>query len=168
MIQQREQLQMLESKITKRKQDLQDYDQRIRELERDIKKQKRKTPDESSESDVPVSQYNMQDILSNPSSGTDTYATKFSTIRREFVRLTLSDEERASPEKKVMAKVIEELEDQPDHRMSFSDLKRPVTEFAVSLGLDEGTGAHVIYRLSIFNIVKLDRSDPLKPYVQLA
>ncbi|KAI9270727.1 hypothetical protein BDA99DRAFT_328254 [Phascolomyces articulosus] len=107
-------------------------------------------------------QSSFQEILENP---TTSYADKLSTIRRELLRIIMADQNTAGVAK-VMAKVIQLLEEDSSHRILLDDLKQSATEYANGLKLSESAGNQAIYKLNAYKLVIIDRREE-QSFVQL-
>ncbi|KAG2216388.1 hypothetical protein INT45_004806 [Circinella minor] len=104
-----------------------------------------------------------QEILENP---TTSYADKLSTIRRELL-LTVMEDSSTEGMAKVMAKVVQLLEQEPSHRILLDHLKQSATEYANELELSSSAGTQAIYKLNAYKLVIIDRSEE-HSLVQLA
>ncbi|KAI8143885.1 hypothetical protein BJV82DRAFT_609766 [Fennellomyces sp. T-0311] len=107
-------------------------------------------------------QISLQEIFGGaPASYTD----RLGAVRRELLRTVLSDQD--TNEKKVMAKVVQLLEAEENHRMLLEHLKQSVSEFATSINLKDSEGSQAIYKLNAYKLVIIDRSQA-DSFVQLA
>ena len=90
----------------------------------------------------------------------------FSTIRRELL-LTVIEDSSTAGMAKVMAKVVQLLEQEPSHRILLDTLKQSATEYANELELSSSAGTQAIYKLNAYKVVIIDRSEE-HSLVQLA